>query len=478
MSAPHQEMHELTAEVGPVARAMLSAALAVVQARQQRRLTAARAAEAAQRASGERADGPPDRGTGAPSPPPSAERGTVGTPPGSDALRERPFSRRATQETADTMVATPGAAEADTHLRGVVRDAVPALADRVLAEESWPALRASLHHIEAGGGNPRAELVAAAGTRTLDTSKDLCRVLSWRVANQTARTTPPRAEAAAQAQAQSVLHALATDPVGTAHAYADAQLHRDTHPEVASAWDEALRTEHIDPHQVADDATAAAVRLDKAAPTAEHDTNFDEEYLGALHELGVDIDAGRQQLAAPGTRTSGQSPATSPAGRSPAGQVSGRTAFSEGSQQPSSPGNHTPAASETNYKPNAPPAPPPRLTVVKPTPHSRTPVPSRVAERAAAPSVTDQRPRSSRGNRIPAPSGNSWRPASPRRTNNGPPSCDPAWNPPTKPNATGEPGQAGAGNTPARTPRRRPRASPTRGAPSMARRPPQLSSLL
>ncbi len=173
MSAPHQEMHELTAEVGPVARAMLSAALAVVQARQQRRLTAARAAEAAQRASGERADGPPDRGTGAPSPPPSAERGTVGTPPGSDALRERPFSRRATQETADTMVATPGAAEADTHLRGVVRDAVPALADRVLAEESWPALRASLHHIEAGGGNPRAELVAAAGTRTLDTSKDL-----------------------------------------------------------------------------------------------------------------------------------------------------------------------------------------------------------------------------------------------------------------------------------------------------------------
>lgn len=331
MSAPHQEMHELTAEVGPVARAMLSAALAVVQARQQRRLTAARAAEAAQRASGERADGPPDRGTGAPSPPPSAERGTVGTPPGSDALRERPFSRRATQETADTMVATPGAAEADTHLRGVVRDAVPALADRVLAEESWPALRASLHHIEAGGGNPRAELVAAAGTRTLDTSKDLCRVLSWRLANQTARTTPPRAEAAAHAQAQSVLHALATDPVGTAHAYADAQLHRDTHPQVASAWDEALRTEHIDPHQVADDATAAAVRLDKAAPTAEHDTNFDEEYLGALHELGVDIDAGRQQLAAPGTRTSGQSPATSPAGRSPAGQVSGRTAFSEGS---------------------------------------------------------------------------------------------------------------------------------------------------
>jgi len=65
MSAPHQEMHELTAEVGPVARAMLSAALAVVQARQQRRLTAARAAEAAQRASGERAAsaGPRHRGT-------------------------------------------------------------------------------------------------------------------------------------------------------------------------------------------------------------------------------------------------------------------------------------------------------------------------------------------------------------------------------------------------------------------------------
>ncbi len=302
MSAPHHEMHELTAEVGPVARAMLSAALAVVQARQQRRLTAARAAEAAQRGSGERPGGPSDRGTGAPSPPASAERGTVGTPPDSDAAGERPFSRRAVQEAADTMVATPGAAEADTHLRGVVRDAVPAIADRVLAEKTWPALRASLHHIEAGGGDPRAELASVAGTRTLQTSKDMSRVLSWRLANQAARKAPPRAEGegAAQAQAQSVLHALATDPVGTAHAYADAQLHRDTHPEVASAWDEALRAGHIDPHQVAADATAVAVRLDKAPPTTNRDTDFDEEYLGALHELGIDVDAGRQQLAAPG----------------------------------------------------------------------------------------------------------------------------------------------------------------------------------
>ncbi len=303
MSAPHHEMHELTAEVGPVARAMLSAALAVVQARQQRRLTAARAAEAAQRGSGERPGGPSDRGTGAPSPPASAERGTVGTPPDSDAAGERPFSRRAVQEAADTMVATPGAAEADTHLRGVVRDAVPAIADRVLAEKTWPALRASLHHIEAGGGDPRAELASAAGTRTLQTSKDMSRVLSWRLANQAARKAPPRAEGAAQAQAQSVLHALATDPVGTAHAYADAQLHRDTHPEVASVWDEALRAGHIDPRQVAADATAVAVRLDKAPPTTNRDTDFDEEYLGALHELGIDVDAGRQQLAAPGGDT-------------------------------------------------------------------------------------------------------------------------------------------------------------------------------
>jgi len=478
MSAPHQEMHELTAEVGPVARAMLSAALAVVQARQQRRLTAARAAEAAQRASGERADGPPDRGTGAPSPPPSAERGTVGTPPGSDALRERPFSRRATQETADTMVATPGAAEADTHLRGVVRDAVPALADRVLAEESWPALRASLHHIEAGGGNPRAELVAAAGTRTLDTSKDLCRVLSWRLANQTARTTPPRAEAAAQAQAQSVLHALATDPVGTAHAYAEPNSTATPTPRwrqrgmrrCAPNTSTRTRWPTMPPRR-----RCAWTR--RPPPPNTTRTSMRNTW-GPCTSWGSTSTRAASSSPPPARVPAGSHPPPAQPGEAPRDRCQAGPHSAKGPQQPSSPGNHTPAASETNYKPNAPPAPPPRLTVVKPTPHSRTPVPSRVAERAAAPSVTDQRPRSSRGNRIPAPSGNSWRPASPRRTNNGPPSCDPAWNPPTKPNATGEPGQAGAGNTRARTPRRRPRASPTRGAPSMARRPPQLSSLL
>ncbi len=268
-------------------------------------------------------------------------------------------------------------------------------------------------------------------------------MLSWRLANQTARTTPPRAEAAAQAQAQSVLHALASDPVGTAHAYADAQLHRDTHPQVASAWDEALRTEHIDPHQVADDATAAAVRLDKAAPPPNTTRTSMRNTWGPCTSWGSTSTRAASSSPPPARVPAGSHPPPAQPGEAPRDRCQAGPHSAKGPQQPSSPGNHTPAASETNYKPNAPPAPPPRLTVVKPTPHSRTPVPSRVAERAAAPSVTDQRPRSSRGNRIPAPSGNSWRPASPRRTNNGPPSCDPAWNPPTKPNATGEPGQAG-----------------------------------
>jgi len=45
MSAPHDETHEMHSEVATVARAMLSAGLAVADARRQRQLRAARDAE-------------------------------------------------------------------------------------------------------------------------------------------------------------------------------------------------------------------------------------------------------------------------------------------------------------------------------------------------------------------------------------------------------------------------------------------------
>ena len=53
-----------------------------------------------------------------------------------------------------------------------------------------------------------------------------------------------------------MLRALAEDPVGTAAAYADAEAHRDTNPDAAQAWDEALRAENIDPQRVREDAAA------------------------------------------------------------------------------------------------------------------------------------------------------------------------------------------------------------------------------
>jgi hypothetical protein len=70
MSAPHDETHEMHSEVATVARAMLSAGLAVADARRQRQLRAARDTEralptrprtepAADRASGP----PPERAT-------------------------------------------------------------------------------------------------------------------------------------------------------------------------------------------------------------------------------------------------------------------------------------------------------------------------------------------------------------------------------------------------------------------------------
>ena len=124
MSAPHDETHEMHSEVATVARAMLSAGLAVADARRQRQLRTAREAEralpqvlrtepAADRAGTTDTERAPH--------PTSAEQqheqeqaqqtarsrpgGTVPTPAG--------FSRRDIQQHADTMAATPGSGEHD-----------------------------------------------------------------------------------------------------------------------------------------------------------------------------------------------------------------------------------------------------------------------------------------------------------------------------------------------------------------------------
>jgi len=325
MSAPHDETHEMHNEVATVARAMLSAGLAVADARRQRQLRAARDAERALSGS-PRTEPAADRaGTTdterAEARTTSAEQqheqeqeqaqqtarsrpgGTVPTPAG--------FSRRDIQQHADTMAATPGSGEHDARLRDVVSAAVPAAAEAVRTDPAWPALRASLRHIENNGGDPQAELAAAAGRRPLRGVDSAARVLQWRLATASAEQGRATGAVAVPADtrdrdAGSVLRALAADPVGTAAAYADAESHRDTNPVAAQAWDEALRAENIDPQRVRDDATAA--HRDTASigePRDERDLeqgddpsrdDFAEDYLSALDRAGIDPDTARTQL--------------------------------------------------------------------------------------------------------------------------------------------------------------------------------------
>jgi len=314
MSAPHDETHEMHNEVATVARAMLSAGLAVADGRRQRQLRSARDAERAlpqvprTEPAADRVTSPaPERAldtaaTGQQQTEQSRPDGTVPDPGG--------FSRRDIQQRADTMAATPGSGEHDTRLRDVVSAAVPATAQAVLADPAWPALRAGLRHIENNGGDPRAELSAAAARRPLRGADSAARVLRWRLATRSAEQDRANGTAAAPAvtrdrDAGSVLRALAEDPVGTAAAYADAEAHRDTHPAAAQSWDEALRAENIDPQRVRDDAAARRDSASTDRPGTDRDLDtvgdsardgFAEDYLSALARVGVDPDTARTPL--------------------------------------------------------------------------------------------------------------------------------------------------------------------------------------
>ena len=340
MSAPHDETHEMHNEVATVARAMLSAGLAVADARRQRQLRAARDAERAlpqplrTEPAADRTSSPaPERAldtaaTGQQQTEQSRPDGTVPDPAG--------FSRRDIQQRADTMATTPGSAEHDARLRDVVSAAVPATAQAVLADPAWAALRAGLRHIENNGGDPQAELAAAAASRPLRGADSAARVLRWRLATRSAKQDRANGTAAAPAvtrdrDAGSVLRALAEDPVGTAAAYADAEAHRDTHPVAAQAWDEALRAENIDPQRVREDAAAHRDTASTDEPGRDQNREqvsgssrdgFAEDYLSALARDGVDPDTARTQLRE--GDTTAERPAAEQAPAPP------RTMFSDG----------------------------------------------------------------------------------------------------------------------------------------------------
>ena len=343
MSAPHDETHEMHNEVATVARAMLSAGLAVADARRQRQLRAARDAERAlsgrsrTEPAADRASSPaPERATDQPSTEhqqQTEQPGYGGTLPDLGG-----FSRRDIQQRADTMAATPGSAEHDARLRDVVSAAVPATAEAVLADPAWPALRAGLRHIEHNGGDPQAELAVAAGSRPLRGADSAARVLRWRLATRSAEQDRANGTAAVPADtrdrdAGSVLRALAEDPVGTAASYADAEAHRDTNPAAAQAWDEALRAENIDPQRVRDDAAAHRDSASTDRPGTDRDLDtvgdssrdgFAEDYLSALARAGVDPDTARAQLRE--GDTAAERPAAEQAPAPP------RTMFSDGAE--------------------------------------------------------------------------------------------------------------------------------------------------
>ncbi len=343
MSAPHDETHEMHNEVATVARAMLSAGLAVADGRRQRQLRAARDAERAlpqaprTEPAADRESGPaPERATDHA----STEHQQQTQQPGRGGTLPDPggFSRRDIQQRADTMAATPGSGEHDARLRDVVSAAVPATAEAVLTDPAWPTLRAGLRHIENNGGDPRAELAAAAATRPLRGADSAARVLRWRLATRSAEQDRANGTAAVPADtrdrdAGSVLRALAEDPVGTAASYADAEAHRDTNPTAAQSRDEALRAENIDPQRVQDDAAAHRDSASTDHPGTDRNLEtvadssrdgFAEDYLSALARDGIDPDTARTQLREGDTAAERLAAEQSPA--------PSRTMFSDGAE--------------------------------------------------------------------------------------------------------------------------------------------------
>ncbi|MGW5214435.1 relaxase/mobilization nuclease domain-containing protein [Streptomyces sp. NPDC004051] len=67
------------------------------------------------------------------------------------------------------------------HYSAVVRQALPDLAEQILAEPGWPALAATLTETQTVGHDPTALLTKAAAQREMDTAERISDVLVWRL---------------------------------------------------------------------------------------------------------------------------------------------------------------------------------------------------------------------------------------------------------------------------------------------------------
>ncbi|MEV6328504.1 mobilization protein [Streptomyces sp. NPDC051909] len=89
-----------------------------------------------------------------------------------------------------------------------VRHALPALAERILAEPDWPALATTLNEATAAGHSPAQLLAQAAGHRELDTANNLSEVLTWRLT----RLREPTAEKPSPRMAATPIHPSSATP--------------------------------------------------------------------------------------------------------------------------------------------------------------------------------------------------------------------------------------------------------------------------
>ncbi|MET9917415.1 relaxase/mobilization nuclease domain-containing protein [Streptomyces sp. NPDC006435] len=95
-----------------------------------------------------------------------------------------------------------------------VRQALPDLAEQILAEPDWPALAATLNDTTAAGRAPSALLTQAARHRELDTATSLSEVLTWRLnrLREPVVRKPPRNKMEGRAQPSSATTPRAVPP--------------------------------------------------------------------------------------------------------------------------------------------------------------------------------------------------------------------------------------------------------------------------
>ncbi|WP_051838649.1 relaxase/mobilization nuclease domain-containing protein [Streptomyces sp. NRRL WC-3742] len=139
--------------------------------------------------------------------------------------------RSATRASNKRAAPEPFAAELTARYEQAVRTAIPALADRVLSEEAWPALAAVLRQAETAGYDPGRVLAEVAAIRSFGDADSAAEVLVWRLG----RRMDEDARSASAVAGQPTVTALSPPSNITPEAPAAASLNGE--PEASTAGD-------------------------------------------------------------------------------------------------------------------------------------------------------------------------------------------------------------------------------------------------